>query len=190
MHPLILTHFRNLAAKYAISGPYLEIGAAAGDQAVLAGDYFRQSECHVLRLDGPSQKTMKPWITYNVGNSNDMRSIFSDGHFGAVISNAVLEHDTYFWKSLDEMKRILRPGGFLLIGVPGFAPISTLKAEVVSEEEYTGRSTPTFDVHRAPYDYWRFGQDAIEQVFFEGLQIKEIETIMVPPRFIGAAQKP
>ena len=46
--------------------------------------------------------------------------MFDDESFVLVMSNAVLEHDKHFWLTLAEMKRVTRPGGLMVIGVPGF----------------------------------------------------------------------
>ncbi len=51
-----------------------------------------------------------------IRNANDM-SMFSGGSFDLVMSNAMLEHNPYFWKSIFEMNRVLASGGLLIIGV-------------------------------------------------------------------------
>jgi SAM-dependent methyltransferase len=45
---------------------------------------------------------------------------FPSGHFDAVIMNHVLEHIHSPGKILDECRRILKPGGRLILGVPNF----------------------------------------------------------------------
>lgn len=45
---------------------------------------------------------------------------FEDQKFDAVLCNAVLEHDKYFWKTIAEIKRVTKPDGLIVIGTPGY----------------------------------------------------------------------
>ncbi len=45
-------------------------------------------------------------------------------------------------------------------------------------------------VHNSSSDYYRFTPEAVENVFLEGLVEKEVHTLMVPPRVIGAGRLP
>jgi SAM-dependent methyltransferase len=58
---------------------------------------------------------------------------FPDGHFDVVFSNQVFEHLPDPALALREAVRVLRPGGRLILTVPGVWP-----------------------THEAPHDYWRF----------------------------------
>jgi len=62
-----------------------------------------------------------------------------DGSFDAVISGQTLEHDPLFWVTVQNMERVLRPGGPLILIVPSAGP-----------------------VHRHPVDCWRFYPDSID----------------------------
>ncbi len=46
---------------------------------------------------------------------------FCDARFDVVLCNAVIEHDRYFWKTIEEIKRVAKPGGLVVIGAPGYA---------------------------------------------------------------------
>ena len=59
-------------------------------------------------------------ITAVTGNANDMRGVFEDDRFDLVLCSATLEHDKRFWLTVGEMKRVLKPGGLLIISVPGY----------------------------------------------------------------------
>lgn len=59
---------------------------------------------------------------------------FPDESFDVVISTEMLEHDPFFWVSMAEMGRVLKPGGLLLITARGNG----------------------FKLHAYPDDYWRF----------------------------------
>lgn len=62
---------------------------------------------------------------------------FDDGHFDVVVSTSAFEHDPAFWKTFDEMLRVVRPGGFIYINAPSNG-----------------------HVHQHPLDCWRFYPDA------------------------------
>jgi SAM-dependent methyltransferase len=111
------------------------------------------------------------------GNSNHMPEIASDS-FDLVLSNAVLEHDRYFWKSIAEYRRVLRPGGTMIIGVPGFTRTG----------QDSRRATPTFVIH-TPHDYYRYSEQAIREVFFDGFEDVTVEQLLIPPRLIGYGRK-
>lgn len=68
----------------------------------------------------------------------DMKSI-SDARFGVVLNMESLEHIAYPQMSIDEMYRVLKPRGFLIL-----------------------TTVMHFKIHRAPKDYWRFTPDGLE----------------------------
>jgi hypothetical protein len=54
-------------------------------------------------------------------------------------------------------------------------------------------ATLTFKVHYEKGcfgDYYRFSRMAVEEVLFAGMEILALESVMSPPRFVGAARKP
>lgn len=63
---------------------------------------------------------------------------FDDASFDVVVSTSMLEHDPAFWKTLPEVARVLKPGGFLIL--------TTVRE--------------SFPVHNEP-DYWRFLPDTV-----------------------------
>jgi hypothetical protein len=68
----------------------------------------------------------------------------------------------------------------LAIAVPGY---------VKDPERDRGRWTRTYRVH-FDFDYYRFSEQAVREVFFAGMEQIGTEAIMVPPRIIGHAVKP
>lgn len=62
-----------------------------------------------------------------------------DGHFGTVLALSTFEHVQRFWRGLDEVYRVLRPDGALLIACPFH-----------------------FHIHAYPNDYWRFTPEALK----------------------------
>lgn len=186
MHPMLYRHFQEVASKYALKGPFLEIGAAPGGKAILAGAYFKgKNDRFAINLQAQAQES---GITFKMCNSNDMQSEFASGQFQSVLSNAVLEHDKYFWRSIDEMKRVLAPGGMLVVGAPGFIPLKQTKASISGLGE-DSKATITYDVHARP-DYWRFSRQAFKSVICEEMQILELRVVGSIPRLVAVAQKP
>jgi SAM-dependent methyltransferase len=68
----------------------------------------------------------------------DMKSI-PDASIGVVLNMESLEHIAYPQRSIDEMYRVLKPNGFLIL-----------------------TTVMHFKIHRAPKDYWRFTPDGLE----------------------------
>lgn len=77
---------------------------------------------------------------------------------GTVISTEALEHDPTFWKTLEGMRRISRPGALWIITTPANG----------------------FPYHGYPNDYYRFTGDAYRDVFFEGMHILGLSEVAPP----------
>lgn len=83
-----------------------------------------------------------------VANAHNISS--EDNFFDCVCCVEMLEHDEDFFRSITEMKRVLKPGGWLIIATPSIG----------------------FSYHPYPKDYWRFTEDSfalllndLDQVF-------------------------
>jgi len=95
---------------------------------------------------------------------------FTDDRFDVVVSTEMLEHDPLFWVSLPEMKRVLRPGGHLMLSARGFG----------------------FGKHDIPHDYWRFTVEGMRSLFdWTGLTEIDIHNdIDDSPGVLALAMKP
>jgi SAM-dependent methyltransferase len=62
----------------------------------------------------------------------------ADASVGTVIAMNTLEHVPHFWRAFDEIHRVLRPDGALLVSCPFY-----------------------FHIHSYPSDYWRFSPEAL-----------------------------
>jgi SAM-dependent methyltransferase len=153
----------------------LEVGGVVGPKSLLDSPVVAAAERVLLNLafvkDAAGVEVVR-------GNANDMP--FADAAFDLVMTISTLEHDKFFWRSLAEMKRVLMPGGLLIIGVPGY---------VKDPERDRGRWTRTYRVHYA-FDYYRFSEQAVEEVFFEGMERVGVQSLLVPPRIVGHGYKP
>lgn len=95
---------------------------------------------------------------------------FEDDAFDVVVTTEMLEHDPFFWLSLPEMARVLRPEGFLILTTRGI----------------------NFHLHGYPDDYWRFTESAIDHLFtMAGLKTLEVVPDWYPDHsgVFGMAQK-
>ena len=155
----------------------LEVGGLMGEDSLLRFPELAGAEERIclnlveLPSDGEVQAVK--------GNANDM-SQFDKDSFDLVVCCSTLEHDKRFWLSVEEMKRVLRPSGLLVIGVPGY---------VKDAQRDQGRSTLTYRVHYS-FDYYRFSEQAVREVFFDGLERVRVRAVMTPPRIIGHGWKP
>jgi SAM-dependent methyltransferase len=64
---------------------------------------------------------------------------YADASVGTVLALSTFEHVRCFWRGFDEIRRVLRPDGVLLVCCPFY-----------------------FHIHNYPHDYWRFTPAALE----------------------------
>jgi SAM-dependent methyltransferase len=200
MHPMVYAVFEEVCTEAGIDGPVLEVGAVPGADSLLLMACLRDIPERVgLNLVGANCDG----YAIVQGDANEM-SPFVDGQFAAVLCNATLEHDPYFWKTIAEIKRVTAPGGFIAIGVPGYVgmglhaiapPESSLgrllwECRQGSYSDVIGACTVTLGVHNFPGDYYRFSEQAVRDVFMAGLTGVTTRIIMIPPRIIAWGRKP
>ncbi len=133
MTPFLHGMVRAVAESFDLPGPILEVGAyqVPGQEAIadlrplFPGKRF-------IGLDerpGPGVDA--------VGDVTDLP--YADGSFGTVLALSTFEHVPHFWRGFDEVRRVLRPDGALLVACPFH-----------------------FHIHNHPSDYWRFTPSALE----------------------------
>ncbi|MGA9347921.1 MAG: methyltransferase domain-containing protein [Anaerolineae bacterium] len=199
MLPRVYREFERICTRRGVRGAVLEVGAIPSEQSLLCMKSLTNATEKIgINLDGPSEyrdfKILK-------GNANCL-DCFEDDRFDAVLCNATLEHDKFFWKTVAEIRRVTRPAGLIVIGTPGYTylPFETLKksfrllrrvpivGNLLSHEylNWLSISTITVQVHNAPGDYYRFSPQAFREVFFEGMRDVEVYSVMFPPIIIGS----
>ena len=199
MHIRIYEEFERICSKRNITGSVLEVGSLPNERSLLCMKSLDgASEKVGINLNGPYEFRD---FRIHKGNANAMEC-FEDERFDVVLCNAMLEHDPYFWKSIAEIKRVTRPGGLIIIGVPDnkrsrvnkfqkslekIPGIRKLSDSRIFNVLFTG--TVTFKVHSAPGDYYRFSPQAMKKVFFEGMDNVHVWSLMQPPRLIGTGTK-
>ena len=171
-----------------IRGRVLEIGAVPSENSLLNLEGLRHAfEKIGLNLKPPSQYKD---FTIVQGNANRM-DCFEDESFDAVLCNAVLEHDSYFWKTISEIRRITKKGGFVVIGNPGYTKYWWEKRffrrilRWIPLVGFLSHSTLVFRVHNSPGDFYRYSEQAFREVFFEGFRDVHVYSVLIPPRVIG-----
>jgi SAM-dependent methyltransferase len=195
MHPTVYRAFERLC-DYAAGERVLEVGATPDASSLFNLAFLRGKSRVGLNLFAAEFDGVQ------IIEANANAIPFDDGAFDIVLSNATLEHDPCFWRTTSEMRRVLAPGGVLMLGVPGFsqhraeALIHRAAARVpwvVRHLNPLASATLTFKVHYEEGrfgDYYRFSRMAVEEVLFAGMEILSLESVMSPPRFVGAARKP
>lgn len=201
MHPEVFAAFERLCRRRGLgAGRVLEIGAVPSDDTLLCLPALAAATQKLgVNLAPPARFRD---VEIRQGNANALPDLV-DASFDLILSNATLEHDPRFWLTLVEMRRLLAPGGHLVIGVPGYdgpGPAGgrwrRLRRRLARLPFSRGRyrflegAALTLLFHGFPDDYYRFSPSAVSQVFLEGLEATEIERVMEPPRFIGCGRKP
>lgn len=92
-----------------------------------------------------------------------------DSSVDVVMSCSVLEHDKYFWKSLEEIKRVLKNGGVFIVGVPAY---QKLPWDFMN-------TTFTYKRHGFAYnaDFYRFSEQCVRELLLENFQNKSIQVV-------------
>jgi SAM-dependent methyltransferase len=198
MHSVVFACFERICRQQRIMGRVLEIGARPrADTLLCLPSLAGASERLGLDLDGPHD-----WQGMRIlaGNANRMAE-FSDDSFDAVLSNSMLEHDPRFWLTLGEIRRVLKPGGLVAIGVPGYGAMGEMPLRhligllrfcpgLAAGADLLRASSATLGLHPAPGDYYRFSEQAVREVLLQDYRDARVERVLMPARFVGWGRKP
>ena len=147
-----------------VRGKVLSIGS--GNDSDGLGDvyrsYFPNAESYTTSEVAPGHDTDL------IIDVRDMRDI-PDASYDAVFCCGVLEHVDDCYRSMDEISRILAPGGILLLGLPFRQGI-----------------------HMEPNDYWRFTEFSIRWLLRDRYEIEALKEIdrrvyMFPAAYLARA---
>lgn len=182
-------------------GDLLELGAVASTARRLMASHPE------LRYHGIDLRVDQEAADLGVIEGTAHQLPFDDDTFDAVVSSSMFEHDDAFWLSLAEVRRVLRPGGVLVVGVPGYASNLTGRARVArrirdrlvrtpalarmaARPALNGMiSTPTYPFH-TDRDLYRFSELAVREVLCRDLDVVEVRHVLTPPRIFAAATRP
>ncbi len=133
MKPTVLEFARDVAESFPIASPLVEIGARAAEGQEEVADVRRifGAEVHIGCDIRPGPGVDRIEDVHHLG--------FPDASAGTVVALETLEHVADPIRAVQEMHRILRPGGVLAISSLMFFPI-----------------------HEHPADYWRFTPQGFE----------------------------
>ncbi len=140
----------------------LEIGASAW--TLLSISSFAKARKVALNMQETKKKSQAlEQCEYIIGNSNSLQ--FSENEFDCILSSSVLEHDKYFWQSVKEIYRVLKPQGLFVVGVPIYMTLPT---------DYRN-TTLTFKRHGISYnaDFYRFSEQAVREVILGDFTIDQ-----------------
>lgn len=134
---------------HSINGRVLSIGSGddSDHEGALYRSYFTSCSSYT------TSEVIQGFPVDLVLDVRDMHEI-RDHSFDAIYCSGVLEHVDDFRQGLNEMARILAPGGILLLGLP-FRQA----------------------VHMQPYDFWRFTEFGIRYMLRDSFVIEEIKAI-------------
>lgn len=172
-----------------------ELEAAQVEDLEVEATEVEADDIETTEIEGGNVEVLKieavqdSGIAFHRGSAQDMRGLFADNCFYTVISGTVLQHDKQFWLSLEEMKRVLAPGGVLMVAVPAFTKPRP-RVKIINAKGNPVRNAAATSGIQGPPDYWRFSPQAVREVIFNGFEIKELRTFMMPPRVIGVGVKP
>jgi SAM-dependent methyltransferase len=213
MHPVTFNYLNSLLEKESVGEDILEIGAVLAPHSLLNLPVFKDSK-HLIGINLNRSGsypinaggTHNPYNHFTVveGNANHM-DCFEENKFDTIVCNAVFEHDKFFWRTVQEIRRVGKPGALVLIGVPGYDEPKNIQLQTSADTlryqlNFGSRSllnrlghladklfpgTLTVPIHNCPGDYYRFSPQAMKQVIFEGMQDVKVFSIQVPPRIIG-----
>ena len=129
---------RAVAETFALPGPVLEIGSyqVAGQEGI--------ADLRALFPD-------RPYVGLDVRPGPGVDCVadvealpLADASVGTVIAMNTFEHVPRFWRGFEELYRVLRPDGVLLVSCPFY-----------------------FHIHSFPSDYWRFTPQALQLLLGE-----------------------
>jgi hypothetical protein len=98
-----------------------------------------------------------------VGDAHRLSELVPTGAFTAAFSVSVFEHLAMPWKVALELNRVLEPGGLVLVA-----------------------THQTWPLHDAPWDYWRFSDQAWRALFNRATGFRILETALGSPASVVA----
>jgi ubiquinone/menaquinone biosynthesis C-methylase UbiE len=165
LSPDIFRIFEGIVARHVASPTAaLEVGASHKTLLDIAGLAGAQKTALNIAFSEKSRSRLEGRVDKLV-EANSNRLPFDDASFDCILSSSTLEHDKYFWKSLAEIRRVLRPGGVFVVGVPAYLPLPTDWLH----------TTLTFARHGERYnaDYYRFSAQCVREILLEELACLE-----------------
>lgn len=162
MREVVRDFARDVAENFPIAEPLVEIGARAApgqeDIADVRGIFGAATHIGCDIQPGPG-----------VDRIEDVHDLsFPDGSVGTVLAFETLEHVADPIRAMEEIHRVLRPGGLVAISSVMFFPI-----------------------HEHPWDFWRFTPEGFERLLapFESRLVMAVGWELMPESVFGVGVK-
>ena len=150
--------YKLIAKNYKAKGCILDVGCGTGD-------FLQTMQRYGWDVTGfePSTKAAKIAKSKDINLMNDL-SYIPDHYFDVITMWHVLEHVHDLEKQIQELKRLLKPNGLLLVAVPNYKSL---------DSQYYGTYWAAFD---APRHLWHFSKKSITHLFGRvGMQVIKIK---------------
>jgi len=150
----------------------LEIGCGNGIGTRLIHEYFKPSELIATEYDESLVEITKEKvkdINVLVEQANATKFRFADNEFEAVVGLSVIHHIPDWEKALDELHRIIKPNGLLIIKELSIDTFST----------FFGKISRTFVEH--PYDDMFTEKEFVDYLKQKGFKIE----VLMPHSMLG-----
>jgi ubiquinone/menaquinone biosynthesis C-methylase UbiE len=181
MVPAVYKVYTELLAPLALppDAHILEVGACRSKDTLILHTKFENTNRVGINADLDECGVFRN-VPIMACNANKLS--INDHQFDVVLCNSVLEHDLHYARTIVEMDRVLKPGGWLLVGAPSFSS----RIELPDRAE---ASTITMAVHDCPCDYYRFSPQFFRDLVMKDYDHVQIRDILNPPRIIAIGQK-
>lgn len=183
----IVAEYATLFETHGLGGPVLEIAGGGREGAIAQAPFLAGLERHVVVAGEGGEAG---GLHVHKGNPNDLTPLFDDGCFSAVIWDRALERDPRFWLTAAEIRRVLAPGGTLVLCTRGFGKANKFGVKVVGA---SGNPIPfltaTAAVSAAGGDHVRFSPQGLRRMVLDGFDVKEMRSAFMTPHLFAVAQK-
>lgn len=137
-----------LATNYRGGERILEIGCGNGSTLAALGGIFK--ELHGMELSQvrseTAQKNLKGYNGKIISASIEESTPYPDGYFDCIVWADVIEHVIDLWAAMDEIARLLKPGGRLITVTPNIAKIKARTRLLIGKFPSTSATNEGFDV--------------------------------------------
>ncbi len=149
-------------------GKILDIGAGTGDFLIFA----QTNGWQVMGFE-PNDKAKNIAINKGISFKNETKSIDKQ-YFDVITLWHVLEHIPNIEQQIQELKRLLKPNGTIIIAVPNFKSF---------DAKHYGSFWAAFD---APRHLWHFSKTAIEKLFEkQNMKVIEIRPLLFDSFYVS-----
>lgn len=149
------------------SGSLLDIGAGTGDFLVAA----KKNDWKVAGME-PNLSARKLALKKGLELKSDI-TVFDNFQYDVVTLWHVLEHVPNLEEMINDLSRLVKPGGVLIIAVPNYKSY---------DAKYYGRFWAAYDV---PRHIWHFSQKSIGRLFQKSFILEKIQPLIFDSFYVS-----